>query len=90
MLSIFYGDMPEAIYNPALFFKNTYADDWITDASLLDAEEVCSLNEPIYIHLDLLAIFLYGINKALRLPFHHDDIGDQIRISSVLIPPVPW
>jgi hypothetical protein len=31
MLSIFYGDMPEAIYNPALFFKNTYADDWITD-----------------------------------------------------------
>ena len=23
--------MPEAIYNPALFFKNSYSDDWITD-----------------------------------------------------------
>ena len=31
MLSVFYGDMPEAIYNPALFFKNSYSDDWITD-----------------------------------------------------------
>ncbi len=31
MLSIFFGEMPEAIYNPARFFKNTYTDDWITD-----------------------------------------------------------
>ena len=31
MLSIFYGDMPDAIYNPVLFFKNSYTDDWITD-----------------------------------------------------------
>ncbi len=31
MLSIYYGDMSEAIYNPARFFKNTYTDEWITD-----------------------------------------------------------
>ncbi|MCD8068940.1 MAG: DUF4869 domain-containing protein [Lachnospiraceae bacterium] len=31
MLSIYYGDMPEAVYNPAIYFKNTYTDDWITD-----------------------------------------------------------
>ena len=31
MLSVFYGDMPEAIYNPVRFFKNSYTDDWITD-----------------------------------------------------------
>lgn len=31
MLSIYYGDMPQAIYNPVIFFKNTYTDDWITD-----------------------------------------------------------
>ena len=31
MLNIYYGDMPEAIYNPALYFKNTMQDDWITD-----------------------------------------------------------
>ena len=27
----FYGDMPEAVYNPVLYFKNTYTDEWITD-----------------------------------------------------------
>ena len=31
MLSVFYGDMPEAIYNPVVFFKNSYTDDWIMD-----------------------------------------------------------
>lgn len=31
MLSIFYGNMPEAVYNPVVYFKNTYSDDWITD-----------------------------------------------------------
>ena len=31
MLSIFFGDMPEAIYNTAVYFKNTYEDEWITD-----------------------------------------------------------
>lgn len=30
MLSIFFGDMPEAIYNTAVYFKNTYQDRWIT------------------------------------------------------------
>lgn len=32
MLSIFFGDMPEAIYNPVIYFKNTYTDEWIMDA----------------------------------------------------------
>ncbi len=31
MLSIFYGDMPQAIYNPVVYFKNTYTDEWIMD-----------------------------------------------------------
>ena len=31
MLSIFFVDMPEAIYNPVIYFKNTYTDEWITD-----------------------------------------------------------
>ncbi len=31
MLSIFYGDMPDAIYNPVVYFKNTYTDEWIID-----------------------------------------------------------
>ncbi len=31
MLNIFYGDMPEAIYNTSLYFNNTYYDAWLTD-----------------------------------------------------------
>ena len=31
MLNIYFGDMPEAIYNTAVFFKNTYQDKWIKD-----------------------------------------------------------
>ncbi len=31
MLSIFYGDMADAIYNPVVYFKNTYTDEWIMD-----------------------------------------------------------
>ncbi len=31
MLNIYYGDMPEAIYNTSLYFDNTYYDNWLTD-----------------------------------------------------------
>ena len=31
MLSVFLVEMQGAIYNPSLFFKNSYTDDWITD-----------------------------------------------------------
>ncbi len=31
MLSVFYGDMQEAIYDPVVYFKNTYTGEWITD-----------------------------------------------------------
>lgn len=30
MLHIFYGDMPEAVYNTAVYFKNVYEENWIT------------------------------------------------------------
>ena len=32
MLNIYFGEMEEAIYNPAVYFKNTYQDSWITHA----------------------------------------------------------
>jgi hypothetical protein len=31
MLNVYFGDMPEAIFNPAVYFKNAYEDAWITD-----------------------------------------------------------
>lgn len=31
LLSIYFGDMPSAIYNPEVYFKNTYDEDWLLD-----------------------------------------------------------
>lgn len=31
VLNVFFGDIPEAIYNTAVYFKNTYKDQWITN-----------------------------------------------------------
>ncbi len=31
MLSIYLGDMPDAIYPPPTYFDNQYEDEWITD-----------------------------------------------------------
>lgn len=31
MLHIIFGDMEDAVYNTAVFFKNDYEDEWITD-----------------------------------------------------------
>ncbi|MBR1758864.1 MAG: DUF4869 domain-containing protein [Lachnospiraceae bacterium] len=31
MLNIYFGNMKEAIYNTAVFFKNDYEDEWIID-----------------------------------------------------------
>ncbi|GAA0794972.1 hypothetical protein GCM10008910_12930 [Faecalicatena orotica] len=32
MLNIFYGEMPEAIFNTSVYFKNIYEDEWIMDS----------------------------------------------------------
>lgn len=31
MLNVYFGDMPEAIYDTATYFKNVYLDSWITN-----------------------------------------------------------
>lgn len=31
MLNIYFGEMPEAIYNTEVYFKNTYQEQWICD-----------------------------------------------------------
>ena len=31
MLNIYFGDMPSAIYNTEIYFKNNYEDSWILD-----------------------------------------------------------
>ena len=36
MLKVFFGNMPEAVYNTAVFFKNDYEDEWITDPMVVE------------------------------------------------------
>lgn len=31
MLNIYFGNMPEAVFNTSVYFKNAYEDSWITD-----------------------------------------------------------
>jgi hypothetical protein len=31
MLNVFFGNMSDAVYNTAVFFKNDYEDEWIVD-----------------------------------------------------------
>ena len=37
MLSVYFGDMPEAIYNTATYFKNSYRSSWITDPYVIES-----------------------------------------------------
>ena len=36
MLNIYFGDMPEAVYNTAAYFKYDYEDEWIIDPFVKD------------------------------------------------------
>lgn len=51
MLNIFYGDMPEAIYNTAVYFKNVYEDEWITSSlakeMILDVDQSTVLGSAV-------------------------------------------
>ena len=51
MLNIYYGRMPEAIFNTAVYFKNVYEDSWITDffakEMILDVDKSVVLGEAV-------------------------------------------
>lgn len=51
MLSIYYGNMPEAIFNTAVYFKNAYEDAWITDPAaremILDVDQSIVLDSGV-------------------------------------------
>lgn len=36
MLNIYFGEMPEAVYNTNVYFNNTYKDSWITSRMTKD------------------------------------------------------
>lgn len=51
MLHIYYGDMPEAVFNTSVYFKNVYEDAWIDDPfskeMILDVDNSIVLGEAV-------------------------------------------
>ncbi len=51
MLNIYYGNMPEAIFNTSIYFKNAYEDSWITDSiareMILDVDKSTVLDSAV-------------------------------------------
>lgn len=51
MLNIYYGNMPEAIFNTSVYFKNAYEDEWITDPAakemILDVDKSTVLDSAV-------------------------------------------
>ncbi len=51
MLSIYLGNMEEAIYYPPVYFDNRYEDEWITDKLSIEMIKDVDKSEVISSHL---------------------------------------
>lgn len=77
MLNIFFGDMPEAIYDTASYFNNTYLDKWLEDdftKKMIQAVDKAKVLSPQAIESKALGIIpvtsLSGGTKTLLLIYH--------------------
>lgn len=82
MLSIYFGDMPEAIYNTAVYFKNTYRDAWITNEESIrmikdvDRSDVISANaiqSPVLGTITPLQLS-GGVKTLMLIKFDHSHV----------------
>ena len=46
MLNIYFGDMPEAVYNTSVYFNYTYEDEWLTSDFAKEAVSYTHLTLP--------------------------------------------
>lgn len=65
MLNIWYGDMPEAIYNTAVYFKNAYLDEWITKP--LSIEMIADVDKSTVVSENLIQSPVLGPISPLQL-----------------------
>lgn len=82
MLNIFYGDMPEAVYNTASYFKYDYEDSWIIDSfakeMILDVDSSVVLDSgvidsPVLGKIPPLSLS-GGVKTLILVKFHQDKI----------------
>ena len=71
MLSIYLGQMEEAIYYPPAYFNNTYDDEWITDP--LTVEMIKDVDKSEVIGPHLIESPVLGVKTLILMAF--DDSG---------------
>lgn len=65
MLNIYFGDMPEAIYNTSVYFKNTYKDRWITKN--LSKEMIKDVDKSVVLDAARIESPIFGIMSPTQL-----------------------
>ena len=82
MLNIYFGDMEEAIYNPAVYFKNTYQDSWITNerskAMIKDVDKSTVIAPRIIESPVLGAITPRGLSGGVKTLISIDQVPDKV------------
>ena len=82
MLNIYFGDMPQAIYNTAVYFKNTYEDSWITDElsreMILDIDKSTVIGPRIIDSPVLGAITPRELSGGVKTLILIDHVSDKI------------
>lgn len=82
MLNVYFGDMPEAIYDTATYFKNTYLDSWITNPDSvqmirdIDKSSVISsglIESPVLGNITPLQLS-GGVKTLMLIRFDHDHV----------------
>ena len=65
MLNVYYGDMPEAIYNTSMYFRNAYKDSWITKP--LSVEMIRDIDKSEVVGSNLIQSPVLGAISPLQL-----------------------
>ena len=65
MLNIWFGDMPDAIYDTSTYFKHTYRDQWITDP--LSVEMIRDVDQSEVIGENLIQSPVLGAISPIQL-----------------------
>ena len=75
MLNIYYGDMPDVIYEQNVYFKNTYKDKWITRP--LSVEMIKSVDESDVIDEQTIMSpkkLSRGVKTLMLIAYDHDHV----------------
>lgn len=65
MLNVFFGDLPEAIYDTNVYFNNTYKDSWITDP--LSVEMIKSIDKSEVVDCKTIKSPVFGTMSPKKL-----------------------